>query len=115
LLYDRRKSAGRPKLRQGSGGQQPTAIRQVGRCSAKGSLISGLSARVAIARAAATMVAVTPTLDARSQLSPSYRIEPEDVIAIEHYLPDLKAVVDLKNADLDAFITGAAGMAIDQR
>ena len=39
--------------------------------SANGSLISGLSARVAIARAAATMVAVTPTLDARSQVSPS--------------------------------------------
>jgi hypothetical protein len=33
----------------------------------------------------------------------------------EHYLPDLKAVVDLKNADLDAFIAGAAGMANDQR
>jgi short-subunit dehydrogenase len=26
----------------------------------------------------------------------------------EHYLPDLKAVVDAKNADLDAFIAGAA-------
>ncbi|MCV7199801.1 SDR family NAD(P)-dependent oxidoreductase [Mycobacterium angelicum] len=29
----------------------------------------------------------------------------------EHYLPDLKPVVDAKNADLDAFIAGAAGMA----
>lgn len=29
----------------------------------------------------------------------------------EHYVPDLKAVVDAKNADLDAFIAGAAGMA----
>ncbi|OMC32835.1 short-chain dehydrogenase [Mycobacterium colombiense] len=29
----------------------------------------------------------------------------------EHYLPDMKAVVDAKNADLDAFIAGAAGMA----
>lgn len=29
----------------------------------------------------------------------------------EHYLPDLKAVVDGKNADLDAYIAGAAGMA----
>jgi hypothetical protein len=43
--------------------------------SANGSLISGLSARVATARAAATMVAVTPTLDARSQVSPSYLVE----------------------------------------
>jgi len=38
-------------------------------------LISGRSARVAIARAAATIVAVTPTLDARSQVSPSYLVE----------------------------------------
>ncbi|MBV8789315.1 MAG: SDR family NAD(P)-dependent oxidoreductase [Mycobacterium sp.] len=29
----------------------------------------------------------------------------------EHYLPDMKAVVDAKNADLDAFIAGAAAMA----
>ncbi|WP_372236998.1 SDR family NAD(P)-dependent oxidoreductase [Mycobacterium colombiense] len=29
----------------------------------------------------------------------------------EHYLPDMKVVVDAKNADLDAFIAGAAGMA----
>ncbi|HEX5257110.1 MAG TPA: SDR family NAD(P)-dependent oxidoreductase, partial [Mycobacterium sp.] len=29
----------------------------------------------------------------------------------EHYLPDMKAVIDAKNADLDAFIAGAAGMA----
>ena len=29
----------------------------------------------------------------------------------EHYLPDMKGVVDAKNADLDAFITGAALMA----
>ncbi|GAB4693745.1 hypothetical protein MAHJHV49_43570 [Mycobacterium avium subsp. hominissuis] len=34
-----------------------------------------MSARVAIARAAATMVAVTPTLEARSQVSPSYLVE----------------------------------------
>ena len=26
----------------------------------------------------------------------------------EHYLPDMKAVVDAKNADLDAYIAGAA-------
>ncbi len=29
----------------------------------------------------------------------------------EHYLPDLKAVVDAKNSDIDAFIKGAAAMA----
>ena len=29
----------------------------------------------------------------------------------EHYLPDLKAVVDVKNADIDAFIAGSAAMA----
>lgn len=29
----------------------------------------------------------------------------------EHYVPDMKAVVDAKNADLDAFIAGASGMA----
>ncbi|WP_260744027.1 SDR family NAD(P)-dependent oxidoreductase [Mycobacterium sp. SMC-2] len=28
----------------------------------------------------------------------------------EHYVPDLKAVVDAKNADLDAFIAGAAAL-----
>ncbi|MBV9351369.1 MAG: SDR family oxidoreductase, partial [Mycobacterium sp.] len=31
--------------------------------------------------------------------------------SFEHYLPDLKAVVDGKNADLDAYIAGAAAMA----
>jgi short-subunit dehydrogenase len=29
----------------------------------------------------------------------------------EHYLPDMKAVVDAKSADIDAYITGAAAMA----
>ncbi len=29
----------------------------------------------------------------------------------EHYVPDMKAVVDAKNADIDAFIAGSAGMA----
>jgi short-subunit dehydrogenase len=29
----------------------------------------------------------------------------------EHYVPDMKAVVDAKNADLDAFIAAVAGMA----
>ena len=33
-----------------------------------------------------------------------------DSDGFEHYVPDLKAVVDAKNADLDAFIAGAAGM-----
>ena len=49
------------------------------------------------------------------------KVPPEDVAAgiiaalgddrFEHYLPDLKAVVDAKNADIDAFIAGAAAMA----
>ena len=29
----------------------------------------------------------------------------------EHYVPDMKPVVDLKNADIDTYIAGAAGMA----
>ena len=29
----------------------------------------------------------------------------------EHYLPDMKGVVDAKNADIDAYIAGAAAMA----
>jgi short-subunit dehydrogenase len=29
----------------------------------------------------------------------------------EHYVPDMKAVVDLKNADIDTYIAGAAGTA----
>ena len=29
----------------------------------------------------------------------------------EHYVPDMKAVVDAKNADIDAYIAGAAAMA----
>jgi short-subunit dehydrogenase len=29
----------------------------------------------------------------------------------EHYVPDMKAVVDLKNADIDTYIAGAARMA----
>lgn len=41
-----------------------------------------------------------------------------DSDAFEHYVPDMKAVVDLKNADIDAYIAGAAAMgrkhAIDQ-
>src|SRR6202042_1547925 len=41
--------------------------------SAKGSSIRGLGPLDAIARRAATAVAVAPTLDARSQLSPSWR------------------------------------------
>jgi short-subunit dehydrogenase len=29
----------------------------------------------------------------------------------EHYVPDMKAVVDVKNADIDTYISGAATMA----
>jgi hypothetical protein len=29
----------------------------------------------------------------------------------EHYLPDMKPVVDAKNADIDGYIAGAAAMA----
>jgi short-subunit dehydrogenase len=29
----------------------------------------------------------------------------------EHYVPDMKAVVDVKNSDIDTFIAGVAGMA----
>ncbi|GAB3006005.1 hypothetical protein MBOU_06650 [Mycobacterium bourgelatii] len=49
------------------------------------------------------------------------KVAPEEVAAgiiaamgsdrFEHYLPDLKAVVDAKNADLDTFIAGVAAMA----
>ena len=49
------------------------------------------------------------------------KAQPDDVAAgiiaalgsdrFEHYVPDMKAVVDLKNADIDAFITGSAAMA----
>jgi hypothetical protein len=42
--------------------------------SAKGSLINGSGLRVATARAAATIVAVAPTLDARSHVSLSARL-----------------------------------------
>ncbi|GAC1411467.1 MAG: hypothetical protein NVS4B6_28890 [Mycobacterium sp.] len=30
----------------------------------------------------------------------------------EHYVPDMKTVVDIKNADIDTYIAGAAGMAL---
>ena len=43
------------------------------RGAANGSLITGSGAADAIARAAATIVAVAPTLDARSLVSPSVR------------------------------------------
>jgi short-subunit dehydrogenase len=49
------------------------------------------------------------------------KFSPEDVAVgiiaalgsdgFEHYVPDMKAVVDLKNADIDTYIAGAAGMA----
>ncbi len=48
--------------------------------SANGSSIRWRGSLVAIARPAATMVAVAPTLEARSQVSPSRRVE--SVLAI---------------------------------
>ena len=59
--------------------------------SANGSLINALSAVVAIARAAATMVAVAPTLDARSHVSFSVRAIPRPLIDVVHgrYLGDV--------------------------
>lgn len=33
----------------------------------------------------------------------------------EHYVPDMKAVVDMKNADIDTYIAGAAAMARPRR
>jgi len=38
-------------------------------------------------------------------------IEALDSDKFEHYVPDMKAVVDVKNADIDTFIAGVAGMA----
>lgn len=32
----------------------------------------------------------------------------------EHYLPDMKAVIDAKNADIDAYIAGAAALLSDE-
>ncbi len=37
-------------------------------------------------------------------------LEALDRDGFEHYVPDMKAVVDLKNADIDTYIAGAAGM-----
>ena len=34
--------------------------------------------------------------------------------SFEHYVPDMKAVIDLKNADIDAYIAGAASMGRDR-
>jgi short-subunit dehydrogenase len=49
------------------------------------------------------------------------KVSPDEVAAgiiaalgsdgFEHYVPDMKAVVDAKNADLDSYIAGVAGMA----
>ncbi|GFG73089.1 SDR family NAD(P)-dependent oxidoreductase [Mycobacterium botniense] len=38
-------------------------------------------------------------------------IDAFDSDRVEHYLPDMKAVVDVKNADLEAYISSAAAMA----
>lgn len=37
-----------------------------------------------------------------------------DTAGFEHYVPDMKAVVDLKNADIDTYIAGAASMVRDR-
>ncbi len=60
-----------------------------------------------------------PDNESRSTTGPRCRPTrwPQGIIAalgddrFEHYVPDLKAVVDAKNADIDAFIAGAAAMA----
>jgi short-subunit dehydrogenase len=38
-------------------------------------------------------------------------IEALDSDRFEHYVPDMKGVVDIKNADIDSYISGAAAMA----
>jgi short-subunit dehydrogenase len=38
-------------------------------------------------------------------------IDALDSDGFEHYVPDMKAVVDSKNADIDAYVAGAAAMA----
>jgi short-subunit dehydrogenase len=38
-------------------------------------------------------------------------IEALDSDRFEHFVPDMKAVVDVKNADIDTYISGAAAMA----
>lgn len=37
-----------------------------------------------------------------------------DADGFEHYVPDMKAVVDMKNADIDTYIAGAASMGRDR-
>ena len=57
--------------------------------SANGSSISWRGSLVAIARPAATIVAVAPTLDAKSQLSSSLRamIGPQASVAVRYWKP----------------------------
>jgi short-subunit dehydrogenase len=38
-------------------------------------------------------------------------VEALDSEGFEFYVPDMKAVVDMKNADIDSYIAGAAAMA----
>ena len=64
---------GQPNLAVDQPGEEVDADRANQRRGV-GSSISGFGLLVASARAAATMVAVAPTLDARSQLSPSVRL-----------------------------------------
>jgi hypothetical protein len=37
-----------------------------------------------------------------------------DTEGFEHYVPDMKAVVDQKNSDIDTYIAGAASMGTPQ-
>ena len=60
--------------------------------SAYGSLISGVSALLAIARAAATMVAVAPTLDAKSQVSSSVRAIAASLRVPSDYLANITSL-----------------------
>ena len=66
----------------------------------------------------------TEILDQPDDDDPLYdgpRFSPEEVAlgiidalgsdGFEHYVPDMKAVVDLKNADIDTYIAGATSMA----
>jgi short-subunit dehydrogenase len=59
--------------------------------------------------------------DNESPLYDGPKFSPDEVAAgiiaaldsdrFEHYVPDMKAVVDVKNADIDTYISGAAAMA----
>src|ERR1700756_2615835 len=69
--------------------------------SAKGSVINGSGALLASARAAATIVAVAPTLEARSQLSLSVRATVESLLQGSADVDDVAE----RLVDLDRFQT----------